>query len=180
MLLNQKSIIRALTFWRRKQDGGSIFLLFPSVTCAEHIAKILVLWRGHISQLKDAPNLAKLVAINLPHWNESRSSVHRFTFYQSDIFKANRIAFSRTSSAGQSNGAAYAAGRVASSAREVGRPLYGEVGKFKDTTGRLKQHSPLPFLLELSAFARGPASKISRAPSFRCATKENIMKKGQV
>ncbi len=36
------------------------------------------------------------------------------------------------------------------------RPLYGGVGKFKDTTGRLKHHSPLPFLLELPASAKGP------------------------
>ena len=31
------------------------------------------------------------------------------------------------------------AGRVGSSAREVGQAVYGEVGKFKDTKGRLKQ-----------------------------------------
>lgn len=35
---------------------------------------------------------------------------------------------------------------VASLAREVGRPLYGEGGKFKDATGRLGHCSPLPFL----------------------------------
>ena len=35
-----------------------------------------------------------------------------------------------------------------------GRPLYGEVGKFKDTAGRLSPSLALPFLLELPAFAR--------------------------
>ena len=44
---------------------------------------------------------------------------------------------------------------VASSAREVGRPLYGGFGKFKDATGRLDTRSPLPFLLELPESARG-------------------------
>ena len=32
--------------------------------------------------------------------------------------------------------------------------LYGGGGNVKDTTGRLKQDSPLPFLLDLSAAAK--------------------------
>jgi hypothetical protein len=53
--------------------------------------------------------------------------------------------------------------------------LYGEGGKFKDTTGRSTTLLALPFLLELSAFAMGPALKISRATSFRCAMKRKVM-----
>jgi len=55
-----------------------------------------------------------------------------------------------------------------------GRPLYGEVGKFKDSTGRLKQSTRrCRSSLDLSASAKGPASKISRAPAICCATKMN-------
>src|SRR5437773_11162314 len=55
-----------------------------------------------------------------------------------------------------------------------GRPLYGEGGKVKDTTGRLKQTlAAFRSSLDLSAFAKGPASRISRAPAIRCATKMN-------
>jgi len=52
--------------------------------------------------------------------------------------------------------------------------LYGVVGKVKDTTGRLKQKlAAFRSSLDLSAFAKGPASRISRAPAIRCATKMN-------
>ena len=55
------------------------------------------------------------------------------------------------------------------------RPLYGEVGKFKDSTGRLKQITRrFRSSLDLSAFAKRPASRISRVPPIRCATKGNI------
>jgi hypothetical protein len=43
--------------------------------------------------------------------------------------------------------------------------LYGVGGKVKDTTGRLKQDSPLPFLLDLSAAAKAlPFRFSSRTP----------------
>ena len=55
-----------------------------------------------------------------------------------------------------------------------GRPLYGEVGNVKDSTGRLKQITRcFRSSLDLSSFAKGPASRISRAPAIRCATKMN-------
>ncbi len=41
--------------------------------------------------------------------------------------------------------------------------LYGVGGKVKDTTGRLKQDSPLPFLLDLSASARASPLGFHRA-----------------
>jgi hypothetical protein len=41
--------------------------------------------------------------------------------------------------------------------------LYGGGGKFKDATGRLKQDSPLPFLLEFSAAAKAILLGFQRA-----------------
>ncbi len=67
-------------------------------------------------------------------------------------------------------------GGVASRPQRVksGRPLYGEVGNVKDSTGRLKQTTRrFRASLDLSAFAKEPASTISRASRIRCATKMN-------
>src|SRR5439155_8222753 len=67
-------------------------------------------------------------------------------------------------------------GGVASRPQRVksGRPLYGEVGNVKDSTGRLKQTTRrFRSSLDLSAFAKEPASTISRASRLRCATKMN-------
>jgi len=59
-------------------------------------------------------------------------------------------------------------GRVAFPERvKSGRPLYGEVGNVKDSTGRLKQLlAAFRSSLDLSAFAKGPAFRISRAPAY--------------
>ena len=54
----------------------------------------------------------------------------------------------------------------------------GEFGNIKNPTGRLKQTSRrLRSSLDLSAFAKGSASRISRAPPIRCATKMTVKMK---
>src|SRR5437870_10586952 len=54
-----------------------------------------------------------------------------------------------------------------------GRPLYGGVGKFKDSTVRLKQTTRrFRSSLDLSASAKGPASRISRAAAIRLRDKD--------
>ena len=65
-------------------------------------------------------------------------------------------------------------GRVASSAREVRQAIVwrsrkgqGYYGSAQTITRRCRSS------LDLSAFAKGPASRISRAPPIRCATKMN-------
>jgi len=69
---------------------------------------------------------------------------------------------------------AYAAGpRRVPERVKSGRPLYGGVGKFKDSTVRLKQTTRrFRSSLDLSASAKGPASRISRAAAIRLRDKD--------
>src|SRR3954469_23537035 len=59
----------------------------------------------------------------------------------------------------------------------MGRRLYGGVGKFKDTTVSLPMRPRLPFLLELSAPAKGLLLGFHAHHLFRCAREMNSERK---